>query len=141
MTKQEMAAKLTGREIGNEITDEEERLARKSRLVVIFGGSDDLCELRGAISDECGAPGEVRIGIDGKLLPEIDEDDAEVLDRHGVLSAARKKAAISIEALWCAEDGYSWTYKTDAPHATFEVMEDGEYFCRGIVIDLRDLSS
>lgn len=52
----------------------------------------------------------------------------------------RQKSAKSIEALWCKEDGYSWTYKTEIPHATFEVVEDEEPYCRGIVFALADLA-
>ena len=44
-----------------------------------------------------------------------------------------------LEAVWCDGDEYSWTYKTDIPHATFDVMEDGEKFCRGIVFSVNDL--
>jgi len=45
----------------------------------------------------------------------------------------------AVDALWAKEDGYSWTYRTDIPHATFEIVEDGEPYCRGIVIDVADL--
>jgi hypothetical protein len=142
MTKEELAAKLTGREIGQEITEAEENLAADDGLVVIFGASDDLCELRGAIYDEAGCydGGVVLFTADG-LLPELDRDDMEVLEKHGVAGAVEKlrNGAIKIDALWCEEPGYSWTYKTDTPHATFEVMEDGEHYCRGIVIDLKEL--
>lgn len=54
LTKEEMARLLTGREIGNEITPSEEATAQESGLVVVFGYSDDLVELRGSISDEAG---------------------------------------------------------------------------------------
>jgi hypothetical protein len=50
-----------------------------------------------------------------------------------------RKTARKIEAVW-AEDGYSWTYRTDIPHATFEITEDGEPYCRGIVFALADLA-
>ncbi|MNW22346.1 hypothetical protein D3C71_2237660 [compost metagenome] len=51
----------------------------------------------------------------------------------------RQKSAKSIEALWCKEDGYSWTYKTEIPHATFEVADGDEPYCRGIVFSLTGL--
>jgi hypothetical protein len=31
------------------------------------------------------------------------------------------------------KDGYYWQYKTDWPHKTFEITEDGEPWCKGIV--------
>lgn len=144
MTKEELAAKLTGREYTNEITKTEEAEAKKSGLVVIFGASDDLAELRGAIYDEAGCydGGEFFLDPTGKqfLLPQIEDEDDEILKKYGVSEAARAvlAAAIKVEALWCKEPGYSWTFATDAPHATFEVMEDGEHYCRGIVIDLKE---
>lgn len=51
----------------------------------------------------------------------------------------RKKNAKSIKALWCKEGDYSWTYSTDIPHATFEVVDDGKPYCRGIVFALSDI--
>lgn len=141
MTKEEMAALLNGRKYTREMSDREEKDAKNSGLVVIFGGSDDLCEMRGAIYDEAGAPGIILITRNGSLLAEIEEDDAEVLTKHGVYEAALadRQKAIKIEALWCEEAGYSWTYKTDHPHASFDIVEDGEgKYCRGIVIDLSE---
>lgn len=73
MTKEQLAYLLNGREYTNEITKEEEREAKNSGLLVIFGASDDLIELRGAIYDEVGAinGGEVRIGKNGNLIEAI----------------------------------------------------------------------
>jgi hypothetical protein len=143
MKKEKFAEKLNGRQYGNEITSTEEREAKQLGLVVIFGASDDLCELRGAINDEvsCIDGGEFLIGKGGKLLKEIEDGDEDVLERHGVWGVveAARKSAVKVEALWSAEKDYSWTYKTSVPHATFEILEDGEKYCRGIVIDLKDL--
>jgi hypothetical protein len=135
MTSEELAAMLTGREIGNEITQSEEKLAQDNGLLVIFGASDDLVELRGAIDDEtsCWDGGEFWIH-DGKLVHELDDEERRILLKHGV---DIHKKGIRIESQWCEEPGYSWTYKTDVPHTTFEVWEDGEHYCRGIVIDLK----
>jgi hypothetical protein len=41
----------------------------------------------------------------------------------------------TIKALWDTE-GYSWVYETEMPHASFDIMEDGETYCRGIVVEL-----
>ncbi|MFH1110955.1 MAG: hypothetical protein V1790_17415 [Planctomycetota bacterium] len=145
MTKEELAAKLTGRQVGQEITKAEEAEAKKSALVVIFGYSDDNCELRGAINDEVGVcdGGTVLIDSNGGLLAEIDHDDIEVLKKHDVLETvqARHKLAVKIEALWCdpGEPEYSWSYRTDVPHATFKIMENGEPYCLGIAINLKEL--
>ena len=45
-----------------------------------------------------------------------------------------------MKAVW-GEEGYSWTYETAIPHATFEILEDEEKYCRGIVFDIKDLAS
>jgi DNA-binding XRE family transcriptional regulator len=45
-----------------------------------------------------------------------------------------------IEAIWSPEEpACSWLIKTDIPHATFDITEDGELFCRGIVFSIDDL--
>ena len=131
MTKEQLAEKLNGREYGSEITKEEEADAKASGLVVIFGYSDDNVELRGIIHDEAGC-------YDGGHI---------LLHKRGVLAEhnegcecpfcgyekSAKKCAI-VKAVWC-ERGYSWLYETDIPHATFEIIEDGEKYCLGIVFE------
>lgn len=135
MTKEELAQKLNGREYGEEITGEEEKAADESRLVVLFGASDDLAEFRGAFNDELGCcdGGYLYVDIKGILLDhDCDCDFCGYKDRQ---AKARK-----IEAIW-DKDGYSWQYKTDIPHATFEIIKDsGERkYCRGIVFNVSDL--
>jgi hypothetical protein len=141
MTKEEMAALLDGSEYPMEMDSHEEKAAKQARLLVVFGASDDLCELRGVIRDEvgCYGSGGFRVSRDGKLLVTPDRDESEVLAKFGLLGTLMDQhtAAISVEACWCAEKGGpSWTYRTTEPHATFNVMEDGEVYCRGIVIQL-----
>ena len=51
------------------------------------------------------------------------------------------KAAASIEAIWCAKGEPSWTYKTNIPHSTFLILEDGEPSCRGIVFALAEVGA
>ncbi len=114
------------------------RAAKAAGLVVVYGASDDLMEFEGAIRDEFDCYNGGIALVDGQGL--LDRDRIEEDDDEGVAEfVARKKAARKIEALWCAEPGYSWTYRTDIPHATFEVVEDGEPYCRGIVFALADL--
>lgn len=137
MTHQEMAALLNGREYRNEMTEEEEALAKKHGLVVIFGASDDLCELRGAIYDEVGVfdGGKFYIRA-GKVLEMPDREEADTLRKFGIEPQALKHNAIRVIALWCKEDSYSWTYEIARQHSTFDIMEDGEKYCRGIVFQL-----
>lgn len=141
VTRQELAKRLDGRGIGDEITKEEAAAAKKDGILVIYGASDDLCELHGAIYDEIGGPGDIYVTREGKLLPEIVGDDEDVLLRHGVLGVVSdtRNGSIKITACWCAEkNGPDWTYETAYPHSTFDIMEDGAVYCRGLVIDLKE---
>jgi hypothetical protein len=140
LSKELLAGLMTGREYGKEMAKEEEMQAKAAGLIVIFGASDDLMEFRGAIHDEFSAyDGGTALVFSGGCLPEweyFDEKDDEEMSRKYF---AQKALARKVDALWCAEPGYSWTYRTDVPHATFEIVEDGEPYCRGIVIDVADL--
>jgi hypothetical protein len=136
MKPDEFAALLSGATYCNEITKEQEALAKANGLVVVFGASDDLMEFRGAIYDEIGAYDGTTAYVDAKgLLPDRGsiEDDDELRDYF-----AREPGAVAIDAMWAQEDGYSWTFITRIPHATFEVTEDGAPYCRGIVFALAD---
>lgn len=138
MDAQDLARQLTGCQYGEEIPVAIERLAKAAGLVVVFGGSDDLMEFRGAIHDEVGCGRRTSVLVDATgLVPQfsgIDKDDQDALRDY----FQREHAGRKIEALWGAEPGYSWTYQTDIPHATFEVREEDEPYCRGIVFALAD---
>lgn len=142
LTKEELAARLTGREYMLEITDELEAEAKAAGLLVVYGYSDDSVELRGAWHDEISMydGGDFDIDRDG-IVHEV--DDESLLD-HGAEWVAemveRRKRARTISALWC-ESEWPWMYRTDIPHATFEIYDEGEKYCRGIVIALADLGS
>lgn len=108
---------------------------------MINGASDDLMEFDGVFMEELSAyqGATAYISADGELLPEITDEDAEVLKKHNVfkyVSEDLRAETIKVEACWEEEQPYSWTYKTDAPHATFDILEDGEKYCRGIVLQL-----
>lgn len=134
MTPQEMAAALDGRQYLDKTTKAEEALAKEHGLVIVFGASDDLMEFRGAVFDEIGAyEGATAYFTRGGLLTnDCDNDDCPHFKKL-------KKAATTVEAKWDS-DGYSWTYATAIPHATFDILEDGEKYCRGIVFALADIA-
>lgn len=142
MDKETLAKQLDGitypahRSITKNIVD----AAKAHSLVIVYGASDDLMELEGAIHDEFGCYGGGTALVDAQGLlsrSAIDDgDDDEIAD-----FVARKKGAREITALWCKEPGISWTYRTTIPHATFNVLEDGEVYCRGIVFALSDLDA
>ncbi|AVH38024.1 hypothetical protein AL532_17590 [Pseudomonas monteilii] len=138
MTKEELAAQLNGLEYPTRIPGALIVEAQSAGLVILCGASDDLMEFYGARREEIGCydGGTAFVDADG-VLPDRDclDGDEELAEY-----VQRQKSAKSIEALWCKEDGYSWTYKTEIPHATFEVVEDEEPYCRGIVFALADLA-
>jgi hypothetical protein len=123
----DMAKKLNGREYGHEITPEEETEAKENNLVVVFGASDDLMEFRGAIYDEFDAWNGTVIDLYKDGL--IDITPAKTMENN---------LDQKIEAIWDPPEyeGVSWVYLTKIPHATFDVMEDGEVYCKGIVFSL-----
>ena len=138
MTKEQLAEQLNGREYGAEISEAEEREAKAAGLVVIFGCSDDNAELRGVIHDEVGCYNGAAIKLHARGILADHEERCDCAF-CGYEAAAKKCATVQV--LWCKEPGYSWTYKTEVPHATFEIVEDGEKYCRGIVMEATALPS
>ena len=142
MTKEQLAEQLNGNEYGEEMTAEQERLAKKHDLLIVFGASDDLVELRGAINDGIDACDSIDFFIDTKaktIIADIDVYDEDVLRRYDALEYVKDRIAKALKftAIWDA-DGYSWVYELDFPHAEFDILEDGDKYCRGIVIDLKE---
>ena len=133
----ELASLLDGREYLEEITPEERAQAKESGLVVVFGQSDDLMEFRGAIEDELGAwDGTTAYLTNSGLL--TNKCDCGCCP----YAKAERLNAATIEAIWHdngSPDGYTWTFETDIHHETFTIMEDGEFYCRGIVFALADV--
>jgi hypothetical protein len=131
----ELAALLNGREYMSEVTEHESREAKDAGLVIVHGYSDDNMEFDGAIHDEvsCYDGGKAYLTPAGLLYNECDNDECPHYEKL-------KAKAATITANWDSE-GYSWTYTTSIPHETFEIMEDGEKYCRGIVFALADVQS
>lgn len=136
MTAKELAAMLSGREVGHEITVTEKRLAADAGLVVLFGCSDDGMEFCGAIEDtvDCFGGGAAHLGKNCVFqLAGYERGDCPYF-------AADKCVAKTITAVWHDEGAPCWTYETDIPHETFDIYEDGEVWCVGIVFSVEDLT-
>lgn len=111
--------------------------AKALGLVIVYGVSDDLVEFDGAFRDQVGRydGGTVLVDSQGVLdRDQVDDDDDEAITAYTL----RSKSARRIEALW-GQNGFDWSYETDIPHATFEIMEGAEPYCRGIVFAVADL--
>jgi hypothetical protein len=134
VTAEELAKMLDGREMGQEIFHDESVIAKASGLVVVFGYSDDNVEFRGAVDYEMGAYGgkKIRITPAGLVLNKCDEDACPYYLEQ------RRNAAV-LRAVWADTGQPAWTYDVPWPHSTFNVMEDGEVFCRGVVFALSDV--
>lgn len=130
LTVQEAASQLDQSQYGDEGSKELFSAMKAAGLVAIFGASDDLMEIRGAVYDECGL--EAWFTPDGLLRNECENEDCPAY-------AKAKAAAGKVRALWGAEPSFSFTYETYIPHETFVVMEDDDPYCRGIVFALADL--
>lgn len=129
MNKKELARLIDGREYSYEPFKDVREVAKDSGLVIVSGASDDLMEFIGAIYDEGGC-------FDGGKV---------FFDRTGISQDGDERANC-IEAFWCDkfvldQNGkvITWTYKTDIPHETFMIYENGKPYCRGIVFDLADV--
>jgi len=129
---EEFASRLDGREYRSEVRAEDAVAAANQGVVIVYGASDDIVELAGAIDDEVGAYDGITFQVTGTGLLR-NECECEDCPYH-----AREKArAASIEAVWDpAESEASWIYRTKIPHATFEIFEDDELYCVGIVFSL-----
>ncbi|MDQ7094193.1 hypothetical protein REC12_11390 [Desulfosporosinus sp. PR] len=124
---------LDGREIEREISSMEEQQAKELGFVVVFGYSDDNTEFRGAIYEEVGCFEGKTIFLDEKGI--FEECDCEC--SHSVLAKEKCK---TIKAIWNdGEHGPAWTYETDIPYETFDIMEYGEVWCKGIVFEIKNL--
>lgn len=110
MTIQEFAKRLDGRQYGQEISAAEAEQAEQLGYIVVMGYRDDLCEIYGVFREEydcyCG----------------------------GIIQDARLPKPIT--AVWHDTGVGSWSYETDMPHAEFNIFEDDELYCVGIVVDL-----
>lgn len=138
MNIHDLAKQIDGVQYRKENTRFDKNEAKTNRIVVVYGASDDLMEFDGAISDEIGAYDgtEANISTRGLVIePDCDCDAAREL--HDM----KLRGGKSIKAIWAPDDGSgaSWKYETSIPHATFNVMEDDDLYCVGIVFSLDEL--
>jgi len=136
MNAKELAEKLTGREYRHEITKGEIEEAKASGLVVAFGASDDLLELCGAVDEEeiDAYQGQtVFFTKAGLLVNECDSIECPHFERM-------KAAASPLEIAWQdSGKGPCWIFRTAIPHEVFEINDEGEAYCQGVVFALADV--
>lgn len=114
-----------------EVNEEAIAYAKENGIVIVWGESDDLIEFRGAIYEEgdCYDGGNFYLNENGLF-----EDDCDCK-----YARKAKEDYIKLSAIWCGENtDWSWSYAIDVPHETFEIIDDDEKYCQGIVFYLRD---
>lgn len=126
ISKEKMAEMLNERIYGNEITKEEEALAKKNGLVVVFGASDDLMEMRGAIDDEFGT--EVMFDETGEVMEDCSDNCKSF--QKAIEKAKKIKGNFGRSG---------WTFEAEVPFAEFDIFENGELYGKGIVFDIESL--
>lgn len=133
MNAKEWAARLNGREYLKELTSAEEEQAKADGVVIVFGASDDLIEFRGVINYEDGAwnGGSYRVNLVKEVLRL-----SKYCDDH-------LRALPAITAVWSPKDAAgktwtSWLISASIPAYSFDIMEDGKLYCRGIVFAWTD---
>lgn len=134
MNSKQLAELLNNREYKKELTRNEEFQAVSDNLVIVFGASDDLMEFRGAIHEELDAYEGTTAYLDADGLV-VNECDNERCPYARKLALTAKK----IKAIWHDNGDYSFTFETDIPHETFDILDDGEKYCRGIVFSLDEV--
>ncbi len=130
MDIKEFSKSISGKEYGYpQFTKEEIKTAKENGFVIVYGASDDLMEFEGAIYGEVGC-----------------YDGGDVyFDKNEVCQDSEKESDYPnfITALWCEDENNGkpicWSYRTDIPHETFMIYEDGEPYCKGIVFSINDL--
>lgn len=136
MNTKELAEILNGMEYPVHIKEETRTIAEENGLVIVYGASDDLMEFDGAIYDEfgCWDGGTAYLNANG-----IVENKCEFEECPYYLESLN--FAVPIKAVWNGKGNPCWSYRTplQLPHETFDVIEDGDVYCRGIVFSLTDL--
>lgn len=148
MTKEQLALLLDGNEYRDEMTKEQEQIAKENNLLVLFGSSDDNLEMRGAVYDEIGAwdGGEYALVLEGEMYADGVEENTYhkakgnfVLPLSDVNDNDDNPRLIRVD--WCPADQprLSWRVTSNMPCDSFTICDEGEPYCQGIVIDLDEV--
>ena len=90
--------------------------AKQKGIVVVYGQSDDLMEFEGALYDEF----------------DCYEGETFFFNKNG--NSVKEPTENIIQAIWDSHNSeWTWSYKTNIPHDTFEMYDDDEKYCKGFV--------
>ena len=112
-----------------DLTPSQKEFCKAHDIVVVYGYSDDNVEFDGAIREEVGAweGAEIYVDANGPIEP------CECKYYKAAMENAKR-----INAFWYLDD-WSWEFRTDIPHETFEFYSDGDPYCKGIVFYKKDM--
>jgi hypothetical protein len=140
-TVKEWAEKLNGIEYPADELDIFRKEMAENGIIAVFGASDDLLEFRGVLCEEAGAweGNTVLIASREKgtafLFDKEENEETAEFNRKEIEQMRR------VTAVWKPGDiDACWKIETDIPHETFDIMEDGELFCRGVVFHVDDVT-
>lgn len=134
LTKEQVAARMNGREYGDELLTGEQAELRAARLIVLFGYSDDVVEVRGVDNDEFGT-GDLFFNESGLIKNRCEEEFCPYWRE------VRDMAEGKVEVFDDGDEFGMFEFRTAIPHALFKIMEDGELYGSGIVFSLDDLAA
>ena len=124
MTKEALALFINGVEYGD-ITEKQKKIALDNNLVIITGNYKGGILLHGAIDKEVG----MNLIFNNKGVVELNQSEMLSETKNYVIGVDENTESI-----------HTWVFKTDIPHATFNMEDDDdENYCLGIIIDLNDL--
>ena len=146
MNLKEWAEKLNGREYGDELSYEEGKQLKEDGIIAVFGYSDDNMELEGAFCDELSAYVDTTYYWTGngfvsnnRINEFLDYIDDEYREFYPLLKPLFEN---NIERSYIRSipgDDCQFLYETNIPCEWFNVMEDGELYCKGFVFNKSDL--
>lgn len=109
------------------------RELRREMIVVIRGDSHGYIQFDGAVSNEF--PDEkYYFNSKGIIRNECNSNSCPYFEKH------LNDAKYFVESTQSEEGQYVWEFNTNIPHVTFDILNDGEKYCRAIVFKLSDLT-
>lgn len=147
LTKEKLAEMLNGHDVLNRDmhgvpTNME---VWNSNLVVLYGHSDDLIVVRGAVHDEIKYEcTQFALVLAGEKVD--DEEEVANIDIPGIFQLSEdydqsnNPRLITVRYNSVDNTQADWEFDTDMPHATFMLNKKGKPFCKGIVINLDEIS-
>lgn len=129
MNAKELAAVLNGLSYKSMVPPGVIEGAKQDRLIIVWGTEGDTIEFSGALFGSVPCYDGCIIYLDnvGIIKNECSNEDCPYfLEKI-------KYAVMLVKGHWCATSDYTWTCATNVPCEGFDVFQDGEKYCRGIV--------